>query len=180
MLVPTILKIICWHQTHTHLDHRNAEVAIDEGCGSAGFHWAQLQGERESQSWNSLLPYSAPCDIWCHFCINFPPVCPYFDSRRNTLERQSPSLGTKTAHLVAPVFARMATRGHLKSPLSLPFQLTSLLRVTAKFETLRKKFSLYHSPRHMYMSRSFTEHSYYMRYCLLFSILFYCLLVQIS
>lgn len=78
VLVRTILKITRWHQTHTHLDHRNAEVAIDESCGSSGFHRAQLQGQRESQSWSS--PTALLCSMWhlMSFLHKFPSCVPLF------------------------------------------------------------------------------------------------------
>jgi len=130
------------------------------------------------------LPYSAPHDIWCHFCINFPPVRPYFDSRRNTYGKTITQFRNADSLLSG---ISVCLHGHertFRNPLLLypcsshPYW--GLPWVGPNFETLRKKCSLYHSPRHTDVSLSFIEHSYYMRYCLLFPILFYSLLVQIS
>lgn len=113
-LFRTLLTTICWEQTATHLDHRHAEVGIDEGCGSSSFYGAQLQGRRKSQSWNSLwLPYLTSSVIFAYLLS----AVPYFNSGRNTYWKTITQL-IKGACSMAAVCACRATGGqHSEIPL---------------------------------------------------------------
>lgn len=123
------LNSIFWDQGPTHLNHRHAEVGIDEGCGSSSFHRAQLQDQRKKPELKQP-PTSLPCHM-TSFLHRFLPMV-FYSTLREILERQWSNLGgISGAYSMALVLPTGPQEDNvLVFLLSFPFQLTSLLRAT--------------------------------------------------